>query len=357
MAENRLDYIDIAKGLGMFTIIWGHIMYAGISDAIVYAFHIPLFFFLSGLVFSRNRYQNFSTFLVKRIKGLIVPYFVFSFLTWIIWALYSWLGHAQVESYWMPLLQTFIAQGSDGYLIHNVPLWFVWCLFVVEIGYYFISNLSDWVIIVICLGCAALGYILVNHVDAFDFTRLPWSIEVALMAIPFYALGNLINKNIGHQQLVDTINKNKVVSWLVILACLIALYFGASFNGSASMGHAYLGKNVWIFYPTAICGIVAMMGLCVLLSQSVCNKKNHWSLKYVKWFGKNSFRVMAIHNPIKGFIVVMVAHFLNVTTHQVNANGIYALIAFVPTVIVTSVLVWMIGWFLNKTLKRNSLLK
>ena len=46
MDRRRIDYIDIAKGLGMMTIIWGHIMYAGISNAIVYAFHIPLFFFL-----------------------------------------------------------------------------------------------------------------------------------------------------------------------------------------------------------------------------------------------------------------------------------------------------------------------
>ena len=43
--KKRLDYIDIAKALGMLTIMWGHIA-AGKSVTFVYSFHIPLFFFL-----------------------------------------------------------------------------------------------------------------------------------------------------------------------------------------------------------------------------------------------------------------------------------------------------------------------
>ena len=173
MGKKRIDYIDIAKGLGMMTIIWGHIMYAGISNAIVYAFHIPLYFFLSGLVFSRERYASFGEFVMKRVKGLLFPYIIFSFLTWVLWAAFAYVSHAQVNSYWMRLLQTFIAQGSDGYLIHNVPLWFVTCLFVVEVAYYYLSQLKDWANMLFCIALAILGYVLVNDVEAFDLTTLP----------------------------------------------------------------------------------------------------------------------------------------------------------------------------------------
>jgi fucose 4-O-acetylase-like acetyltransferase len=52
--KNRFDYIDIAKAIGMLTIMWGHIA-TGNSVSFVYAFHIPLFFFLSGMVFVDNK--------------------------------------------------------------------------------------------------------------------------------------------------------------------------------------------------------------------------------------------------------------------------------------------------------------
>lgn len=354
MTNKRLDYIDIAKGLGMFTIIWGHIMYAGISNAIVYAFHIPLFFFLSGLVFSRERYVSFKDFLMRRVKGLIVPYVIFSFLTWLVWAVFSLVSHTPVESYWKPLLQTLIAQGSDGYLIHNVPLWFVTCLFLVEIAYYFLSCLKDWIVIVVCILCAIIGYVLVNKVDIFDFTTLPWSLEVALMAIPFYALGNMTLKHIGHSKLIDGVRFHGILTTIIVIATSIVVFFGARYNGSASMGHVNLGKNPYVFYFTAICGIVAFLGICIALSLI---RENNKVLSYIKWFGKNSFRVMAIHNPIKGVIVLTVAKLFSTTSGIVNAHAGYASIAFVLTVIASTIAVWLIGWLLQKTIGRNSLLK
>ena len=341
----------------MLTIIWGHIMYSGISNAIVYAFHIPLFFFLSGLVFSRQRYLSFKDFLMRRIKGLLVPYVVFSFLTWVVWASFSYISHAPVDSYWRPLLQTIIAQGSDGYLIHNVPLWFVSCLFLVEIAYYFLSKLKDWIVIAVCVLCAIIGYLLVNRVDDFDFTALPWSIEVALMAIPFYALGNMALKHIGHSKMMESVKTHWVWTILIIIAASIELYLGARYNGSASMGHAFLGKNPFVFYVTAICGIVAFLSICILISfipvKSVIGKL----IAYIKWFGINSFRVMAVHNPIKGVIVLVVAKLFHVSSGAINVHAGYASVAFVLTVVVTTIVVWFIGWFLQKTLKRNSLMK
>lgn len=41
--RGRLDYIDISKGLGMLTIIWGHEVEFGITNSFVYASYIPGF--------------------------------------------------------------------------------------------------------------------------------------------------------------------------------------------------------------------------------------------------------------------------------------------------------------------------
>ena len=42
--KNRISYIDIAKGIGIFLVIWGHIILSGPAYNIIYAFHMPLFF-------------------------------------------------------------------------------------------------------------------------------------------------------------------------------------------------------------------------------------------------------------------------------------------------------------------------
>lgn len=166
----------------------------------------------------------------------------------------------------MPLLQTFIAQGSDGYLVHNVPLWFVTCLFVVEVVYYFLSQLKDWVNILFCIALAVLGYVLVNDVETFDFTTLPWNIEVAMMAIPFYAAGNMTLKHVGHENVLGFVKKHGLATVAIVALTAVGVYFGAKYNGAPSMGHANLGADPFVFYGTASCGIISFVGICIALS-------------------------------------------------------------------------------------------
>lgn len=152
----RLDYIDIAKGLGMLTIIWGHIVHEGWSNQFVYSFHIPLFFFLSGMVFNASKYQTVGELIKKRVKTLLIPYLIFSIITWLLWVGMRVVSH-DTTNYWYPLLQTFIAQGSAGFLRHNLPLWFVTCLFVVEIMYYYINKLPKIGAALSLITCSVIG--------------------------------------------------------------------------------------------------------------------------------------------------------------------------------------------------------
>ena len=346
---DRVNYIDLAKGLGMLTIIWGHI-HSGLSNTIVYAFHIPLFFFLSGLVFSPGRYDNFGVFLKRRWKGLLFPYLIFSFVTWLVWAAYSYATHAPVESYWMPLLQTFIAQGSEGYLVHNVPLWFVLCLFSVELIYYFTSKLPTVWNVLLCILMGVVGAWM-SVTDFFDFAALPWSIDVALMAIPFYAAGSIVYAQVGHKRLADWVENHKVASVSLFILSAILLYVGAVNNGHVSMGHDSLGNNPIVFYPTAICGVVCFMIMCISLNNTQLVKRGG-----VKWFGKNSFRAMAIHNPIKGVVVVVIAKLFHSSNSEVITSVPLSIVTFVITLAITVLCMWLISWGLKKLLKRDSIL-
>ena len=348
--RRRLGYIDISKGLGMLTIVWGHICLTGFSNHIVYSFHIPLFFFLSGLVFLPKRYSNFSVLLKKRLKGLLIPYAVYSILTWIIWVVYSFAIHAKVDNYWMPLIETFFAQGSEGYLVHNVPLWFVTCLFSVEIIYWFLSKLKDWANILLCVMLCGFG-VLSTKVTFFDFSTLPWSLDVALMALPFYCAGSLLAKYVPYKKQVEAVGNNRTLSMGLFVVASVVVCLGAKYNGQVSMGHASLGHSPWMFYGTASFGVLGLLILSVSLSFFDSNLVNG-----VKWIGRNSFRVMAVHNPIKGIVIIIIAELLRTdTVFSINYNVPQSLIAYGVTLIVTFFVVYVIERLLWVSFKRNTL--
>jgi len=262
----RFDYVDIAKGLGMLMVIWGHIN-SGSTFVLVYSFHMPLFFFLSGIVFNSNRYNSFKEFFIRKVKNLIIPYLIFSFLTWLVWVAYTIVFHSSVDSYFMPLLQTFIAQGSGGFLVHNVPLWFVSCLLLIEFLYYFISKINnDLFIILICVIFAVASYVMELCTPVFDFTLLPWSIGVAFAAIIYYAAGNLLMKHNILSRVKEFCNNKKVISWVILVFMTVALYYFALLNGHITMGHEQYNNRL-LFYFNGFLG-----SFCVLIFSFLTEK-------------------------------------------------------------------------------------
>ena len=218
----RLDYIDIGKALGMFTIIWGHIIHYGWSNQIVYAFHIPLFFFMSGMVFRAEKYATVWDLIKRRANTLLLPYLIFSFSTWGLWVGMRVVAHDSTN-YLYPLLQTFIAQGSSGFIRHNLPLWFVTCLFTVEILYYFINKLPRLGTIVVCVIVSLIGSYMENRGGGF-WQTLPWSFDGALIAILFYGSGHWLIDCMSHEKIQQRINSKTFLGWLVIVILIVILY-------------------------------------------------------------------------------------------------------------------------------------
>lgn len=344
----RYDYIDFAKCFGMLVIIWGHIMLSGATNAMAYGFHIPLFFFLSGMVFNKQKHNKFGEFFKNRFKSLLLPYAVYSVATWVVWVVYSYVSHADVN-YLAPLLQTLFAQGSGGYLVHNVPLWFVPCLFCTEMIYFFICRLPGAWNLLVCFLLALVGAWSFNQtLIPFDFKELPWSIDVAFVAVFFYALGNLMIDKFGHKRVNDFVLNNKTLNVVFCIIAIIGVYLITDYNGSISMGHETLGKSLIAFYAAALLGIVAMLFVCIC-SAKILNNNTLSSLGGgYRWFGRNSFDVMAIHNPIKGFVVVVVARILHVSNESVSTSLTYSFVSFVITLAVTVGVVWIITIFRKK---------
>lgn len=53
--------IDTVKGIGIFLIVFGHLNLQEPMQTIIYSFHIPLFFIVSGMLFRREKFGGGRT--------------------------------------------------------------------------------------------------------------------------------------------------------------------------------------------------------------------------------------------------------------------------------------------------------
>lgn len=83
--NNRISYLDIFKGFGIFFVVFGHVTHIGELRDYIWNFHMPLFFFVSGLLYNSN--LRFKDFLLKRIKSIYIPYILFFCVTFCYWLL------------------------------------------------------------------------------------------------------------------------------------------------------------------------------------------------------------------------------------------------------------------------------
>ena len=349
MAGTRYDYIDIAKGFGILTVVWAHIMLVGWTHQICYAFHMPLFFLLSGMLFRKDQYHSFGSFFKKKVKRLFVPYVLYSVVTWAVWAAFRMYRGDEVDSYWMPLLQTFIAQGSGAFIVHNSVLWFIPCLFAVEIMYFFVGRLKDWVALTVCFALAALSFLL-GHLYGDDWWfLLPWNFDAAMIAMPFYGVGSLLTRHMPHDKIVDMASSHRWQIFLAfILSTLLLVYLSTNYD-ECSMGSSLYHCSGGMFILRAFVGCAAMLLFSLLLSVVLqdCNSYQT-TMSGIKWLGVNSLDVMCTHIPVKGVFVILAAAMLHVGQDSVSSTLSLSTLVFMATMLVVVAIVRLINYLFRR---------
>jgi len=121
--KRRIAYIDILRALAIILVIVGHIPYPGFNPEIkkwVYSFHIPLFFFVSGMTMSFTNYKTI------RLKDNLKKRFCHIYLPYLIWAIILALPNITLLSIPKILYGTHQSIAS----VSNSSLWFLPVLFL-----------------------------------------------------------------------------------------------------------------------------------------------------------------------------------------------------------------------------------
>ncbi|MGB0562510.1 MAG: acyltransferase family protein [Spirulinaceae cyanobacterium] len=267
----RILWIDNLRAIGILLVLFIHTgRFRADWFAYILAFFMPLFFFLSGLfVKDKLKTQPLGSFLKDKMLRRLVPYFVFNGVSYLFWLVVE-AGGAKTPPL-QPLLGIFYGVGGHGWLKHNISLWFLICLFVTEVAFYFLIRLPSKRQLIGALGiCAIAGYLFFTLTRPLGYTlpwipgetlqyRLPWCLDLMPTALVFYGAGYLLSPIVlSHQGVTGW-------RWGVMGAALAAYIVGTHLNPDTV--NFIVGKygNFAGFYLGAFGGIFFWLLICQLI--------------------------------------------------------------------------------------------
>lgn len=277
MNENRINWIDYAKSFAILGIIIIHTHCNFTLVSIINAFVLPLFFIISGYLFTYDRNPKFLPFAKKRFKQLMIPYLAISALAYIVWWFFLKNYGETIDNveWYEPIVGTILGYPSK--MPHNTPLWALFTFFVVEIIYYpFGKNKKlSWLIPTICILTSFILYIFYPNI----LTSLPLSFGTVVISIFYYGLGHLWSSN---KQL------NKYILSPFTLPLFIILFIFLFSENSATNYYICDYSNMPLFVAGSISGALIIINLSYQLSKI-------GTPKIIKYISNSTLIVCGIH--------------------------------------------------------------
>lgn len=281
----RIEYIDLAKGFCILLVVFSHVSHFFIDDyygkEAISSFRMPLYFFLSGLFF--KSYNNFLDFFIRKTNKLLIPFLFFYAVTSVILPnICYYLGSDLYdrECTGIDTLWSFIHPER----MANRPIWFLWCLFLMNIIFYKIYEIANRshkynnaILILVTIFIGISGYYL--YYLGID---LPGYLDSAMTALPFFMFGYFFRArtNILYPNKYDKYNL-----LFAFLCLLFILFLGKSvIFESNNFGDVSLLR----MYSTGLIGTLFILFFSKYIKQ----------LPIISYCGRYSIIILVFHYPI-----------------------------------------------------------
>ena len=288
--RTRIEWIDYAKTLGIWLVILGHILNAGRPieaelHMLVYSFHMPFFFFVSGLLFS-TKGMAFVPFLKTKAKSLIVPYILLNIFCVILSIpIYFFPDVFVTTNLSTPVHDLLTLVDGEFGSVFAPPSWFLITLFCVMIMSYFITKLKVyWQIVIVCIAIA-LTYLAERY-------EIPLNLDTIPPALAFFTIGNMLKGRLKDL----TINRWLLLLLFVLVAVPHAVF--SLYNGDVAINHI-VGKTTWLFWIVAIMGIVALYSFANILS---AHTHTH-SKQLVRFISNGTILILCLHETLINYTI------------------------------------------------------
>jgi len=264
--NERLSYIDQAKGFAIILMVFAHTLVGqGPINTWIFAFHMPIFFIICGILISLKNQGSPLAASKKRIRQLGIPYIVFCLLL----VLFYWGTNTIAGSTYDlggNIFKIISLQGIDS-------LWFLPCYFVSELALRYTILLPKFKVVLVT---AIIAIILIaSFLNSAMPT--PWLYRLAIkfaICYSFVGIGYLLS------------NRTRSMHWGVAFVLLLLGTAISAVNGFSAIGSLELGCAP-LYYLGAICISVALL--------SFFDKIN---IRLLSFYGINSIVLLCTNNLI-----------------------------------------------------------
>lgn len=276
----RLKWMDSLKGITIILVVLGHLSPPPILKQYIFSFHMPLFFFISGYLFKNERRTN-REILKQKFNSLIIPYLWFMLLGYTYYYILDLIYQPSIKNFSSVLGENIVSTlywviySASVTIPVNSALWFLTCLFTVEIIFYNILRISNGrkeTILSIIILFSVIGY----STQRISTMLLPWNLNIALTAIVFYSAGYFFRNNLEG---IFIKNINYLLPLMVTLATLF-------FQKETDISMYYLRYgNYFSFYISAFSNILMYIYIFKKINNS----------NVLEFYGRNSIIILGFH--------------------------------------------------------------
>ena len=275
MATQRVEYIDLAKGLCISLVVLIHIHnFETTTETALRFFRMPLYYFLSGIFF--KEYSGLKEFSIKKVNKLIIPYLFFFLTAYAAGIVCHFLhlyekGILEEPFRWGMIGDIIFKLGRGEDIGYNSPIWFLLSLFEVNILFFLLHGWiksKKWLLAVCFLiGCAMVCAWTVTE-------RWPYYLDRSLASLPFFAVGYAVKGWI--LQAKEPFRRR--TGWLLCLGCFAFIYGCAIFPKEV--------RDIFlVHYAAGFAGIALLMILCRM-----------WKyVPLISYLGRYSLIVLGFH--------------------------------------------------------------
>jgi len=278
--QPNIYFINVAKSLAIASVVMGHLPVEERLSAFINSFHIPLFFIISGYLLHTEGI-TFIQFAIKKLRTLIVPYYVFAVITFIIWYLVGRKFGGDADGGYdtfQYLVGVALAFPSKDFIGFNLPLWFLPSLFCAALLMYPILRIKNVVLQAVVVGCCCMAGFLWHAAGG---AGLPLGCDVSLFAVLFLFVGKKAAQLSPVLRLSPLLRFSLAI--LSIALCVIVSQINAG-EEHVDM-YRYHFNNVMLFLITAFSGSAAVLLFSAMLPE----------IKPFNFFGRNTIVIMSLN--------------------------------------------------------------
>lgn len=331
MNKSRIEWIDIAKGLGMILVILGHCVFFGgkIHNAI-FAFHMPFFFVLSGIVFEN---KDKGILILKKFKSLIIPYMGFCIIGGGCSILISdWRSEISLKNI---IKDVYLGTPEN---INVSSIWFLLCLFWVTIFFNTILKIENKKLKYIMLSFIVIcGFMYAQYKEKvmLPLYRMPFDLDVALIGVFFLSIGYFF-KSRWYQKEATKIELGKIAMFFLIFNILVF------YNGRVNL-HELKFNNVIIYLLESLIGSYILITFGKILEKF----RNNILIKLVSWIGKNNIYILGLQALMIRIYLIVINNLYHHTFGLYRLEGKYQFIGFAFVLVSSIGITYMYKLVLN----------